>query len=378
MSLLSPTDHALALETMRFFGRIPMSFTHGDFDYDYLKRLALNEHGKPRFERLDFAVHFDMGMRGRRLLPRVQHEHQLTPFRRRFVHMFQRLRREHNVRYYLAHNMTIQSENLPQLAETVRELRTMGFRLLSFQPAALQGAEHRRVANLRAEGDDDGESVWKQIERGMGIRLPYSLFQMGDVRCNRMCVCGIVNARDEASKAHIFVLFDDECDADHHVRDLIVRELGNIVLPSQLLVAKIARVFLRKPWLLVDAARWVMRLVRRTGGLWTVLRGGVQWVTIVMHRFMDAEDVKKAWALMETGVEADDDRVKEAGVRIRETMDRLAACSYGMAQPENGRVVPACVQHSVYDEDENVQLAKLLPLGDASRPGTDASLDWKT
>ena len=41
VSLLDPDDHAQALLIMRRYGREPMSFTHGDFDYDYLKRIAL-------------------------------------------------------------------------------------------------------------------------------------------------------------------------------------------------------------------------------------------------------------------------------------------------------------------------------------------------
>lgn len=38
------------------------------------------------------------------------------------------------------------------------------------------------------------------------------------------------------------------------------------------------------------------------------------------------------------------------------------ACSYAMAHPESGKVVPACVQHGVLDPEENRLLAELLPL----------------
>lgn len=76
--------------------------------------------------------------------------------------------------------------------------------------------------------------------------------------------------------------------------------------------------------------------------------------TYVMHRFMDAADVRAAWQLMEDGVEAEDPD-------IRATQERLAACAYGMAHPEQDRVVPACVQHSVLDEGENRKLLQLLP-----------------
>jgi hypothetical protein len=37
-----------------------------------------------------------------------------------------------------------------------------------------------------------------------------------------------------------------------------------------------------------------------------------------------------------------------------------------MAHPEEGRLVPACVQHAVLDSRENAKLVKLLPLRQAS------------
>jgi hypothetical protein len=48
--------------------------------------------------------------------------------------------------------------------------------------------------------------------------------------------------------------------------------------------------------------------------------------------------------------------------RIRATQQRLAACHYAMAHPENGTLVPACVQHSVLDPAENRALRALLPV----------------
>ena len=52
--------------SMRSHDRVPMSFTHGDFDYDYLERLAIGPDGQPRTRFLSFAAHFDTTMRGRR------------------------------------------------------------------------------------------------------------------------------------------------------------------------------------------------------------------------------------------------------------------------------------------------------------------------
>jgi hypothetical protein len=57
VSLLAPEDHAAALETMRRHGRHPMSMSHGDFDYDYLERVAVDAAGRRRFRRIAFAGH---------------------------------------------------------------------------------------------------------------------------------------------------------------------------------------------------------------------------------------------------------------------------------------------------------------------------------
>ena len=59
-------------------------------------------------------------------------------------------------------------------------------------------------------------------------------------------------------------------------------------------------------------------------------------------------------------------RATSAGVTssdpdVRAAQERLA-CSYHMAHPDTGDLVPACVQHSVLDPAENKRLAVLLPL----------------
>lgn len=376
VSLLPPEDHALALQTMRFYGRVPMSFTHGDFDYDYLRRLATLPSGRPCFSRIDFAVHFDIGMRGRRGVPNnLTEERQLSPYRRNFVDMFHRLKREHGVNFYLAHNLTVTPQNLPTLAPAVRELISMGYRLISFQPAAAQGASTRRINDTESISANDGDAVWKAIEDGLGTTLPYSLFQMGDPRCNRMTLCGVVGLRNKKPQSpHVFPLFEDHCPADKHARDLVMTHVGNIVLPNRLFFVKLLRVFIRRPWLLFHFLSWVLRCVRRAGGLFSIITRGLHLTTVVMHRFMDAEDVSAAWQLMENGISPDHPHVPQYGPRIRETMERLAACSYGMARPQENRVVPACVQHSVYDPVDNKQLAKDLPLSKPARPASEADL----
>jgi hypothetical protein len=78
-------------------------------------------------------------------------------------------------------------------------------------------------------------------------------------------------------------------------------------------------------------------------------------MTYVVHSFMDAADVAPAWRLMQEGRVAEDPDVLA-------TQERLRACTYAMAHPETGELVPACVQHSVLDPGENEHLRRLLPL----------------
>jgi hypothetical protein len=106
--------------------------------------------------------------------------------------------------------------------------------------------------------------------------------------------------------------------------------------------------------------------VRRVGGGQALLRHGVRPVSFVVHQFMDAADVAPAWKLMQRGEKA-------SNPRILATQERLASCHYAMAHPETGELVPACVQHSVLDPVENVELRRLLPIIDAQQRGHGAS-----
>ncbi|MDA8342252.1 MAG: radical SAM domain-containing protein [Actinomycetota bacterium] len=347
VSLLAPEDHAAALAVMRRYGREPMSFTHGDFDYDYLERLAVDGDGRRRFGRLSFAAHFDTTMFGRRGIRRPGSERELNEYRRRFADLFTRLRREHGVRSFLAHNMTVTPSNVDQIPDVIRDNRTAGFNLFSFQPAAYIGDERRWKDDFRSMSAD---AIWQRIEAGAGSRLPYRVFQVGDERCNRTAWGFYVGDRWHS------VLDEDDPD-DMAARDAFLTHLGGVHFnaPMRLLLPRLARVALRRPRIVAIAIRWLARTVRRVGGPRALLRGRIVPMTFVMHRFMHAENVAPAWALMEQGVTADDPV-------IRETQERLAACSYAMAHPETGRLVPACVQHGVLDPEENRDLRVLLPL----------------
>ena len=261
--------------------------------------------------------------------------------------MFARLRREHQVRYFLAHNMTVTPANLGQVAQVVRDCRAMGYGMFSFQPAAFVGDERRWHEPYR---DVTGDQVWAQIERGVGTRLDFHVFEHGDVRCNRAAYgfwCG----------DRWYPFLDGSDPRDLAVREAFFRYLGPVSFtgtPPALLAVRLALVVAAHPRVIALAAGWAARAARRVGP-WPLLRCRIRPVSYVMHQFMDAADVTRAWDLMQRGETSGEPQ-------IRATQERLAACHYAMAHPENGTLVPACVQHSVLDPAENARLRALLPV----------------
>lgn len=350
VSLLDPDTHAEALLTMRRHGREPMSFTHGDIDEEYLRAVVTGPDGRVRLRRVSFAAHFDSLMRGRRGLPRPRSEAEVTPFRRDFAAMFERLRRDLGVRSYLAHNMTVTPANLGQVAGVVRDTLPLGYQMLSFQPAAYLGDARRWREDLREMTPD---AVWAQIEQGIGAPLPWRAVQFGDPRCNRTAFGWLVGTR-------WVPLLDDADPRDLAVRDWFYDRLGGMRTGGTTTTVAVTQV-LRAVAANLDALPlvlgWARRAIRRSGGLREVARHRVRLLTVVMHTFMDAVDVAPAWALMEQGVTSDDPT-------IRATQERLRACSYAMAHPSSDRLVPACVQHGVLDPGENAALRRLLPIVD--------------
>ncbi|MDP1846482.1 MAG: hypothetical protein Q8K79_01720 [Solirubrobacteraceae bacterium] len=353
VTLLGAEDHARALNAMLRHGRKPMSMTHGDFDYAYLEALALDpQTGEPRFRHLAFAGHFDSLMFGRRGLRRPGGEADLHPFRQRFCEMFARLREEHGVTSYLAHNMTVTPRNIDAIPDVLRATRDMGFRMFSFQPAAYLGNESRWKDDLRAF---DNDAVWRRIEQGAGARLHFRAEQVGDVRCNRTAH-GLHVGRRYAT------LLDEDDPRDARALHDFLAAFGGMDFAdggAPLRAVRTLRAITRHPAVLPSGTRWALRLAARAGGVRALRRSPPQAVTYVMHAFMDARDVTPAWELLQRGETSDDPR-------IRATQERLQACSYAMAHPESGTLVPACAQHAVLDPLENLRLQELLPL--ARRP----------
>jgi len=348
VTLLPPDDHAAALEAMIRHGRKPMSMTHGDFDYEYLEALALDpDSGRPRFTHLSFAGHFDSMMFGRRGLERPTSEADLHDARRRFCEMFARLEREHGVTSFLAHNMTVTPRNIGEIADVIRTCRDFGFRMFSFQPAAFIGNPSRWKDEYRSFST---AQVWQEIERGAGGRLHPDAVHIGDTRCNRTAYGGYVGDR-------YWPVLDEDDERDTRMLDSFIDAFGGIdtAVHPALLAARLLRGSARHPRVVPRAVGWATRLIGRMGGPAALARDRPRAITFVMHSFMDARLVEPAWAALERGEIHEDPE-------IRATQERLQACSYAMAHPETGRLVPACAQHSVLDPEENRELTVLLPM----------------
>ena len=345
VTLLTPDDHAAALTAMRAHGRVPMSFSHGDFDYDYLEALVFDKQGCLRFKQLAFAVHIDSTMHGRRAIAHPTSEAQLDGERARVMAMFDRLRREHGVSSYIAHNMTITPDNVDDVPGVISRNRHLGYRMFSFQPAAYIGNEGRWQPGYRGFGDDD---VWARIADGAGTQLPYRGLQFGDLRCNRVTWGAYVGDR--------FVpLLDENDERDLHARDHFLAAFPGLLGQSSKLqrIVRVGHAVATHPRVVIELPGWATRFLRRSGGL-RAWRHPIRPTTFVMHRFIDAADTAAAWVHLEAGTTPTNDR-------LIATTERLQACAYSMAHPDTGRMIPACVQHAVFDPIENAQLVELLP-----------------
>lgn len=252
----------------------------------------------------------------------------------------------HGVDYYLAHNMTVTPSNVDEIPELIRDCRGMRFRMFSFQPAAAVGNEMRWKEDYRSLTPDE---VWSRIEVGVGARLPYKAIQVGDLRCNRTVWGAYIGDR-------WIPLIDDEVAGDIEARDAFFSLCAGLDFgtPRALLAVKLLRAAARRPRLVPTLVRWLGRFIRRAGPL-AMLRHGVRPMTFVMHNFMDAAEVRPAWELLQRGESSNDPS-------IRATQERLQSCAYAMAHPESDELVPACVQHSVLDPQENIALSRLLPI----------------
>jgi hypothetical protein len=225
--------------------------------------------------------------------------------------------------------------------------------MFSFQPAAFVGNTARWKDSYREFSTDE---VWRRVEEGADGRLHYKAVQVGDVRCNRTAYGAYVGDR-------YVPLLDEDDPADGAFLQDFVAGFGGMdfVAPRPVLAARVARAVARRPRFVPGLAGWGRRFARRAGGVRALRRDTPVAITYVMHSFMDARHVRPAWEGLRRGEMSDDPA-------IRETQERLQACSYAMAHPDTDELVPACAQHSVLDPEENLRLLDTLPVSEPAQP----------
>jgi len=351
VTLLGPQIHAQALLKIQSYNRIPMSFTHGDFDDFYLHELL--KHGRGKIKHLSFGGHFDTTMIGRKGIKRVNYEKDLWPYRQAFQQKFEDIKKQYKVSYFLAHDMTVTSKNVEQIPEVIQQCRSLGFRLLAFQPEALIGNEKRwsvvRHSDHWGGSNDNGDYVWSMIEKGMGRSLPYKMMQTGDYRCNRT-TWGVFFGKKYVP------LFEENSSIDRRARNhfqemgMLGFQLFHPDVPWKTLICALRGMLNKKQWFF-SFLLWSSHFIYRAG--FHILLHRPKAVTIVMHRFMDAADVKEAMKWNKKKQWSDD-------INIKATQERLQACMYSMAHPDTNELVPACVQHGVLDQAINERLIQKL------------------
>jgi hypothetical protein len=177
------------------------------------------------------------------------------------------------------------------------------------------------------------------------------------VRANLQNACRSCGCRHPARRALYVPLLDEDDPRDARMLHEFLAAFGGMDFDASrtLLAVRTARAVARRPSVLWAAVGWARRAVARAGGLRELRAAPPRPITFVMHSFMDARVVRPAWNALQGGEVATDPEIREA-------RERLQACSYAMAHPEDGTLVPACVQHAVLDPAENARLAELLPI----------------
>ncbi len=259
-----------SLTVMRRYGREPMSFTHGDFDEDYLRRLVLDPDGTPRTSRISFAAHFDKFMFGRKTIKRPSSEAALHPYRQRFADMFVRLRREHGVRFFLAHNMTVTPGNLDEVADVVRFGLSLPYGMFSFQPAAYLGDQRRWREQFRAAHPGRGMGRDRGGRR-RAAGLHGAAVRRHPLQSDRPRACSSMAAGIRCSTATTRMTAPPEM---HFCATW--RETNFSGAPPAVVVTRLVRVLARHPAGLIIGLGWLQRTIRRAGGPLAVLRAATR------------------------------------------------------------------------------------------------------
>lgn len=300
-------------------GLSPMLMTNGQIilqDPGYLERLVV-EAGLEKI-----AIHIDTTQRGRAGMRVPRSERELNPVREAFRELILETRRRTGRALHAAHTVTVDDDNLAEVADLVRWVLEQGsaFRMISFQPVADIG---RTVSSAAA---DARQQVWRQICAGLGVTADPHTFYLGDPRCSSIHMSIVVNTARGADVVEV-VRQDRRLDR-WFFRRLLHGGLGGFSPDGEPRLLNLARLLgrlVRHPRYLVDIPfystyrlftewRTVARLLR---DVVLLRRWSVRPFIVVVHHFMDEE-------LLATD----------------EGRQRMAACAF--RAPIDGQMISMC------------------------------------
>ena len=248
----------------------------------------------------------------------------------------QRLEREHGVTHYLAHNMTVTPRNLDQVAEVDPRLPRHGLPHVLL-PARRLHRQHRaagRTTTARSRPTACGRRSSAAPARG--------------------CTSGALAVRRRALQPHRL----------RRLRGRPLRAAARRGRPRRPALASGLHRGVRRHGLR-RAARAARRAAgprlrappARAAGAWPA-GPGASWreragrrTSRATARARSRSSCTRSWTRATCGRRGR--RCSAARSRptraIRATQERLQACSYAMAHPEDGTLVPACAQHAVLD-----------------------------
>ena len=345
---------------MQRHGRKPMSMTHGDFDYDYLRALALDADGRPRFRLLRIAGALRLAdarppRRSRGRAREAELARRAAPLR---GDVRAPARPSTASRFDLAHNMTVTPANLGEVARS--SARCVGAALRDGllparrarrQPAALAGGLPRARTST---------TCGRRSSAGAAARLPWAHLQMGDPRCNRSAY-GVRRRRALVRRCSTTATRATcACATASSTRSAAWTSSAR----RGALALALARVLARRPSAAgAPAPGWALRFVRRVGPAAPADRPPAR------------VDVRRArvHGRRRRAPRLGGDASAASRGRPRRSAPRRSACRPAPTRwpiPSEDRLVPACVQHSVLDPQENLALRS-----DPPRPLMSRSYD---
>ncbi len=369
LTLLPVQDVLRLLHYCRAVQLNPMLMTNGEVlrdDPAYLERLV-REGGLTRM-----ATHIDTTQHGRRGLRRGQREADLNPLREEFAALLRRTRAVTGVPLQAAHTLTVTPDNLGDVPDVLRWLLANAdvYRMASFQPVAQVGRTRvlQTLARAAAPLDSPGttgtpgpqpetDALWAAIEAGIGRRLDPRAVPFGHADCTSITPLLVVTL---AGRQHVVEGLRAGSRLDRwFIERVLLGGLAGYNPIGERRAVSLARLcgrLVRHPRLLLDlpayaACRlWSERALtlRLLGAMLTRRAWSARPLTIVVHRFMDADEL--------------------ATERGRE---RLAACTFRV--PVDGELVSMCAFNAT-GRRRAASLAQQRRAHAASSPDPDASV----